>query len=65
MLRVLFYLLYSVECMLRMGVSCCSKNREQDSILVKTTPHTSVVRALDLKTGGCGFDSQAGQPNND
>ena len=23
-----------------------------------------LVRALDLKTGGCGFDSRAGQPNN-
>ena len=23
-----------------------------------------LVRALDLKTQGCGFDSQAGQPNN-
>ena len=25
---------------------------------------SSVVRSLDLKTRGCGFDSQAGQPNN-
>ena len=29
-----------------------------------TSPHSSVVRVLDLKTRGCGFDSWAGQPNN-
>ena len=29
-----------------------------------TIPYSSVVRALDLKTRGCGFDSQAGQSNN-
>ena len=28
-----------------------------------TSPHSSVGRALDLKTRGCGFDSRAGQPN--
>ena len=30
----------------------------------RTSPHSSVVRALGLKTRGCGFDSRAGQPNN-
>ena len=29
-----------------------------------TSPLSSVVRALDLKTRGCGFYSWAGQPNN-
>ena len=29
-----------------------------------TSPISSVGRALNLKTGCCGFDSQAGQPNN-
>ena len=29
-----------------------------------TSLHSLVVRALDLKTQGCGFDSRAGQPNN-
>ena len=29
-----------------------------------TSQHSSVVRALDLKTRGCGFDSRAGQPYN-
>ena len=28
----------------------------------ETSPHSSVVRALDLKTRGCGFDSRADQP---
>ena len=32
--------------------------------LQKNRPHRSVVKALDWKTGGCGFDSRAGQPNN-
>ena len=27
------------------------------------SPHSSVGRALDLKTQGCGFDSWASQPN--
>ena len=31
--------------------------------LTVTSPHTSVGRALDLKTRACGFDSRAGQPN--
>ena len=30
---------------------------------IPTSPHSSVFRALDFKTRGCGFDSQAGQPN--
>ena len=29
------------------------------------SPHSSVVRALYLKTRGCGFDFRAGHPNND
>ena len=29
-----------------------------------TSPHSSVVRALDLETRGCGFHSRACQPNN-
>ena len=32
--------------------------------MVITSPHGSFARTLDLKTRGCGFDSQAGQPNN-
>ena len=31
---------------------------------VVKSSHSSVVRALDLKTRGCGFDSRAGKPNN-
>ena len=34
---------------------------EQRLTKVKTRQHTSVGRALDLKTPGCGFDSQTGQ----
>ena len=35
-----------------------------DNKLAESSPHNSVVRALDLKTRGCGFDSWAGQPKN-
>ena len=33
-------------------------------IFKDTCPHSLVLRALDLKTRGCGFASWAGQPNN-
>ena len=31
---------------------------------LRTSPYSSTGRALDLKTGGCGSSSLAGQPNN-
>ena len=34
------------------------------TVRILISPHSSVDRALDLKTRGCGFDSLAGQPNN-
>ena len=38
-------------------------NNESMVILRFISQHTSVGRALDLKTRGCRFDSRAGQPN--
>ena len=32
--------------------------------LITASAHSSVGRALDMKTPGCGFDSRPGQPNN-
>ena len=34
------------------------------SLINNSSPHSSVVRVLDLKTRGFGFDPRAGQPNN-
>ena len=40
------------------GIGIFSKKNGKE-----TSPHSSVVRALDLETRGCGFDCRAGQPN--
>ena len=53
------------------GITCfiltesnTQKVKQDTQDLIYTSRHSSMVRALDLKTRGCGFDSWTGQPNN-
>ena len=43
-------------------INICTERCNTSSVLIGL--HSSVVRTLDLKTRGCGFDSRTGQPYN-